>query len=217
MKKLLVLDMDGTLIEYSPKNSSWERIASILGGQELKEKQKEKYKKWLSGEYTSYKEWCVDTYNLHKNYGISKEHMDKLIEEKQYRKGVKSLINEAQNRNYQTVIITGGIKNLADHVKKELNMSNCYTSCEYIFKENGELKDFNFYPYGTSKQKTEALKFLKAIYRYNREDIIYVGNGTNDYGPVKYAGTGISVSRRDCLDEVSDYHFSNLENIKKLL
>lgn len=96
--------MDGTLIEYSPENSSWGRIASILGGQELKEKQKEKYNKWLSGGYDSYREWCIETYKLHKNYGISKKHMYKLIEEKQYRKGVKNLINEAQNLKQHFVL-----------------------------------------------------------------------------------------------------------------
>jgi len=84
-KRLLVLDVEGTLFETKFKIPGtdldltvWQAIAVMLGPGAVSE-EVESHRKWQTGKYPSYIDWMKDTIKIHKRHGLSQRQFMRVV------------------------------------------------------------------------------------------------------------------------------------------
>ena len=198
--KLVFFDLEGTLLkpcyEYDKYKhlkvapSLWTLIAEHLGNEALKEEELTK-QKWTKGKYRGYIEWMEDTIKIHVKYGLTKRFFMNLIKQRiKYYRGVKETLNELRKRNIKTALITGGFKQQADLVQKELKIDHSFAACEYFFDSKGKLVWFNLLP-ADYEGKIDFMRLLMREYKLNKQEVAFVGDGKNDIPLAKEVGISI--------------------------
>lgn len=213
MKKLVVFDLNGTIIKGI--RYSWSILWSAIGlDLSLADKRK---KAFLDG-YISYQEWCkLNCKNFQKG-GLTKDKIRDVLHGEKYSitRNFNDAIIKLKNNNFIVAIISGGVDFLlyemlpnADELFDEIFIN------KLVFDdESGVLKDIIVTPYDWDSLhkgvlgKFAGIKLICDKYNIALKNTVFVGNDENDFKEMSLLGIKIFYN--------SDLHdFSILKTIKK--
>ena len=116
--KLVVFDMDGTIIE---PRSSWAMIHDYFGTDNTEMLQMYIDHKISDKEFVKAD---IKLWNSKSDVPVNEEYINSILDKAKPRKGAKELITSLNEANIKTIILSGGIQYLADKWAKEWNMDD---------------------------------------------------------------------------------------------
>ncbi len=214
--KLIFFDMEGTLCSGKAKLPSggfsktiWTAIAEILGEDALKEEEAT-INRWQRQEYKGYLDWMEDTIKIHLKYGLKKATFESLITSVGFFNGVKESFRIFKEKDIKTAILTGGFKQMADRVQKELNIDYSVSSCEYFWHGSGRLNKWNLVPcYG--KGKALILRSIMQDLGFKSIECAFVGDAEDDMWPAREVGTAIAFNGSKELQRICSFAINSPE------
>ena len=208
-KKLLLADMDSTIIE----EESLDELGKLIG----KENQIVKITEDAMNGMVDFEEALIKRVAMLK--GQSSTILDLLKKKININIGAKELIKTMSFNGSKTVLVSGGFTFLTDHLKNILGFNHAHANSLEIKQKKGELSKLSGKIKGSILDKNSKLKYLEMYikkYRLNHTDTICVGDGANDIEMVKNANLGVSFNGKKILDLEANIHFKNT-NLKGLL
>lgn len=205
--RLVAFDMDGTLIE---QGSSWWAIHQHFGVEEEARKNLEAYER---GEI-DYPEFMRRDIKLWQpTPHISQiEHIFaafKLVP------NAPEVVDEIRRKNYNIVIVTGGIDILAEKVAHRLQIDRILANGLEV-DDRGHLTGegiFRVEPY----MKHEALEKLIGELGLTLAECVAVGDSKYDASFLKHAGFGVAIGRDVTLARVADVVIKDFRHFDQLL
>jgi len=208
-KKLLLADMDSTIIE----EESLDEIAKQIGIEKeiikiTNEAMNGKidFKLALQKRVAMLKGQPANLLNiLKKNININE--------------GAKELINTMKQNGATTVLVSGGFTFLTEHLKTLLGFNYTHANSLEITTNKYKSDILTGKIQGIILDNKAKLKYLNKYVKDNElsyEDTICVGDGANDVEMIKRACLGISFNGKKILDETANVQFKNT-NLKGLL
>lgn len=208
--KLVFFDMEGTLFKKAYEDSkgntapsAWTLIAENLGKETL-EKEEATKDKWNNGEYSGYLEWMEDTIRIHKEYGLTKETFESIMESVPYHEGVKETFDKLKEKGYITALISGGFKYQANRAQRDLKIDHAFAACEYFWGKNGEIDHWNLLPCDY-KGKVDFMKLIMDEHGVKPEECAFVGDGKNDVHFAREVGTSVAFNGAENLQKEATY------------
>ena len=116
--KLVVFDMDGTIIE---PRSSWAMIHDHFGTDNSEMLQMYIEHKISDKEFVKAD---IALWNSKSNRPVNEEYINSILDKAKPRKGAEELISSLHEENIKTIILSGGIQYLADKWAKKWNMDD---------------------------------------------------------------------------------------------
>ncbi len=184
--KMIVTDMDGTLVDYKNPEiySSWDALYNALGLSEENNKLLKEYypKKELEPEWTDKQVGLLKGKSL-------KQGLNGLFPIP-YSKGAKEFFTSLDG-TYKRGILTTGISLVADTIKEELNfdfsVSNILHHKNEVFTGTYEAKVWLWL-----WKKADKLKEISAKFKVALEDICFIGDNDNDIGCFRIVGLPVA-------------------------
>ncbi|MBI2056951.1 haloacid dehalogenase-like hydrolase [Candidatus Pacearchaeota archaeon] len=184
--KMIISDMDGTLVNYpnKPFNSTWDVFPEILSEQNKKEwfRLRDFYLKKRG----HYDEWFNKQLNLLNGISVEKAH--RAFFPIPYSKGVESFFNSLDGK-YIKGIVSSGVGFVAEKIKNDLNFNFQSSSDLEIeaekFTGRGKI-NFDIY------KKDKAIFSIAQKYKINLEEICYIGDHFNDVPAWEAAGLSVA-------------------------
>lgn len=215
--KLIFFDMEGTILERYGRHdlksnvvpSIWQEIAKHLG-EKAWEEEKKGHDLWNKKEFRSFIEWMEYTIQVHKKYNLDKKFFYKILDNTKLQKGAKETFRELRKRGYKTCLISGGFKNQADRVQKELKIDHSFAACEYFFDKNGKLEHWNLLPCDY-EGKIDFMNLIIKEYKFKKEQCAFVGDGKNDIHLAKQIGLSIAFNGHPDLEKICTYSINQPE------
>lgn len=184
MFKLIIFDIDGTLIDSSP--DIWTRLHEAFG---TLDKNKENYKLFKQGKFT-FQEWSYNDIKFFKDSGKTKPDFMKVIEKLNLIPGAKEVIKILKNKGIPLGVVSGGLNLPLDYFFPERPFDEYFVNKIY-FDEFGKISCWHAVPYD-SDAKAEAIRELCLRSQINLSEVCFVGNDVNDIEALKEAGLGIA-------------------------
>ena len=191
-KKLVVFDLDGTLIDK-------EIIDEIAKFANVEDEVKKITKDAMEGRL-EFKKAIKDRVKLFA--GIDENVLKNMADEVVFTPEAKELIYRLKELNYRTAIISGAFTVFTDVLKEKYPVDYAYGN-KFEIKDGkltGNLEGKIIDAYGKAKIMKEIAK--KEGISIN--DIIAVGDGANDRIMIKKAGLGIALNPKKILKKFSD-------------
>lgn len=184
-KKLIVFDMDSTLIQH-------EVIVEMARVHGVGEKVKEITERAMNGEL-NFDEALRERVALLK--GLKRKDMEDIQSHLKLSPGVEKLISELLKKGYKTAILSGGFQYFADNFKKRLNM-------DYAFANNLEfdgdvLSGRLAGKVVNASEKARLVEVLAEKEKISLDQVVAVGDGANDLPMLAKAGFGIAWHAKD--------------------
>lgn len=189
--KLVVLDVDGTLITHN----SWYELNVALGITPIEDRQM--YDAYSAGVIT-YDEWIEKLIYLYKTRGkATKAHITKVLYEGiTVTEGAKEMVEALKAKGYELAVTTGSFDIVAEHVADILGIAKRKGNARFIFDENGMFITMEHD--GEEKfAKVEYLKVFTQELGISVEQCACVGDGGNDIEIFKLTQHGITFSSSD--------------------
>ena len=130
--KLVVFDMDGTIIE---PRSSWAMIHEHFGTDNTEMLQLYIDHKISDEEFVKAD---IKLWNSKSDKPVDENYINSILDKAKPRKGAEELITSLHEKNIKTIIISGGIQYLADKWAKKWNMDEALAN-DLINDEDGNL------------------------------------------------------------------------------
>ena len=210
--KMILSDMDGTLVSYpnKPFNSTWDVFPEILSEQNKKEwfRLRDFYLK-KKGRYN---EWFNKQVNLLS--GLSVEKVNQAFFPIPYSRGAESFFNSL-NGEYVKGIVSSGIGFVAEKIKKDLKFnfqssSNLETKARK-FTGKGKM-NFDLF------EKDKMIINLSKKYKINLKEICYVGDAFNDLPVFEIVGLAVAFNPKEKeLEKKADYVIYDFNELKEIL
>jgi phosphoserine phosphatase len=206
--KLIFFDMEGVIFESGIVEnregiaaSVWSVIPKELGEESVKMSEEGKTK-WAKGEFKNYIEWVEYSIENFRKHGLTKEIFESVINKVKYMPGVIETFEELRKKGYKTVVISGGLKNLANRAIRELGIDHTFAAAEYFFDpSSGRLVNWNIIPCDYDG-KIDFMRLMMREYGISPQDCAFIGDGVNDIPLAKEVGTSIAFNARPELQEV---------------
>jgi len=208
-KKLLLADMDGTII----KEESLDELAKLIG---LEKEVSIITEKAMNGEI-DFQEALIKRVSMLKNQPT--EILNNLKNNININIGAKELIKTMNSNGAQTVLVSGGFTFLTEYLKTILDFSFAHANTLQISKSKNGIEVLTGrveLPILDKKAKLQILKQYTKKLNLNLEETICVGDGANDIEMIQNAGLGVSYNGKDILDKTADLIFRHT-NLKGLL
>ena len=208
-KKLLLADMDGTII----KEESLDELAKLIG---LEKEVSIITEKAMNGEI-DFQEALIKRVSMLKNQPT--EILNNLKNNININIGAKELIKTMNSNGAQTVLVSGGFTFLTEYLKIILDFSFAHANTLQISKSKNGIEVLTGrveLPILDKKAKLQILKQYTKKLNLNLEETICVGDGANDIEMTQSAGLGVSYNGKDILDKTADLIFRHT-NLKGLL
>jgi phosphoserine phosphatase len=191
-RRLVVFDMDGTLIEG-------ELIDELARQANVGEKVSEITHRAMSGEI-EFKEALRERVRLLKGLPVSV--LEEVASSMKLSAGTYELVSTLKAMGFKLALISGGFKFFADRLRQQLGL-------DYAFANDLEVRDGTLTgdikgPIIDREAKGKIVTQLAEKEGIAREEIVAVGDGANDEIMLKNAGLGIAFNASDLLQKVAD-------------
>ena len=202
-KKILVCDMDSTIIE----EESLDEIAEEAGiGNEIKNITK----RAMSGDL-DFKDALLKRIKLLNNYPL--ENIFKLNHKIRFNDGAKELVEKMRANSCKTVLISGGFSPSVSYVAKKIGF-DYYHSNNFLYKKKDGKIVLNGCVQKPILNKNSKLEITKSYLKkldLTLNDVISVGDGANDISLIKHSGIGASYKGKQILNNVADVVFNHTD------
>jgi phosphoserine phosphatase len=220
-KKLLVLDVEGTLFETAVRlpgtdlsSTIWQAIAEKLGPEAI-EAEINTHRKWSAGQYRNYLDWMRETIEIHRRYGLTETLFSSLISNAKYAEGVPKTLNALDRTRFEVVLISGGFRELAGRAQRDFDIQHAFAGCEYLFSQ-GRLVSYNILPCDFAG-KVDFIHLMLKEYGLASEDWVFVGDGLNDVPIAKESPLSICVNGHAALRKVATVSVESFTDVLKYL
>lgn len=203
-KKLIVFDMDSTLIQAE----IIDELAKIAG---VGEKVKDLTSKAMKGEI-DYTKALKERVGLLK--GLKESLVRDLAENMVLTPGSEEVIQILKLMNYKIAIISGGFSIFTDTLKEKLGID--YSFSNKLVIEDGILTGKLEEPIIDAKEKGKIISWLAEVEKISKNEIVAVGDGATDRFMLESSGLGIGFNPKAVLKQFADGVISS-DNIFGLL
>lgn len=191
-RRLVVFDMDGTLIEG-------EIIDELARHANVGERVSEITHRAMAGEI-EFKEALRERVRLLSGLPVSV--LEDVASSMKLSAGTYELVSTLKAMGFKLALISGGFQFFADHLRQQLGL-------DYTFANDLEVKDGiltgNIKGLIIDREaKGNIVKELAEKEGLSREEIVAVGDGANDEIMLKNAGLGIAFNASELLQKVAD-------------
>jgi phosphoserine phosphatase len=192
-KKLIIFDMDSTLIQHEVIDE----MASVFG---IGEKVRSITERAMKGEL-NFDQALKERVSLLK--GLKREELEKIYSHLRLTPGAEVLIRVLKGHGYKTAIISGGFQFFAEKFRARLGMDYALANDldwegEFL---SGRVKD----PVINAEEKARLLEELAKKEMISLEEVIAVGDGANDLLMLAKAGMGIAYHAKEKVRLASRY------------
>jgi len=222
VKKLLVLDIEGTIFQArirlpgtSIDSTIWQGIAHALGPEAVRE-EVETHRRWENGDYPSYTAWMRDTIEIHKRHHLNRDLFQRLVASAQYNPGVIETLKKIDRTEYELLLISGGFRELAARAQRDLSILHAFAACEYLFSADGTLEAYNLLPCDF-KGKISFVDLMLREYDLSAQDWVFVGDGLNDALVAKQAPLSIGYHAHPELKKVVTHTIDSFPDLLEIL
>ena len=185
--KLVVFDMDGTIIE---PRSSWAMIHDYFGTDNTEMLQMYIDHKISDKEFVKAD---IKLWNSKSNVPVNEEYINSILDKAKPLKGAEELITSLHEANIKTIILSGGIQYLADKWAKEWNMDGALAN-DLIDDKNGNLTAIIK---SSGHNKGPVMEKMIEKYNFSKNEIAAVGDTVVDIPTFERAGLSIAVNTED--------------------
>ncbi len=210
MKKPICFDLDGTLIA----GNSWYEFNLYFGMSEIED---QALLNWYSRGIISYDEW--DTFIvriLREKNQCAKEKLPDFLKTLTPRPEAQALIDACIAKGYDPIILSGTMKQVADHMKDMLGMISAHTTSEIVFNTDGTLETIeNQKDEGPAKAR--IFKTICEQYGIDPKDVIHIGDSRNDLETFELTSRGILIGDYEKLKPFAWKQVQNLTEIIEFL
>jgi len=195
-KRLLVLDMDMTLIQMEVID----QIASLCG----KEKEVHKITELAMNGEIDFNTSLIKRVSLLK--GLEEEKLELVYKNIKYTEGTNELIKISKELGYKVAVISGGFTYFTERIKKDLCLDYAYANNLEI--KNGKLTGKIKGEIVNAEKKAEILIKIAKENNIHLDQVIAVGDGANDIPMLQKAGLGIAFNAKQKVKEKAKFSIS---------
>ena len=191
-KRLIVFDVDGTLID----TEVIDKLAEVAGAGE---KVREITQRAMNGEI-DFKQALRERARLLK--GLNAGILDNIANNLQITLGAEELISTLKTLGYKVALVSGGFTYFVDKIKERLGIDYAYAN-KLVIKDGkltGEVEE----PIIDDRLKGEIVHQLAEKENLLMEEIVAVGDGANDRFMLQNSGLGIALNPKEILKKVAD-------------
>ncbi|MFQ6077078.1 MAG: HAD family hydrolase [Candidatus Bathyarchaeia archaeon] len=187
MKKALVVDFDGTLVEYV---NSWDIIRDAFG------LRKHMWGKLVLTGVMSEREFRAREIEEWRRRGITKDRLERLFHEMPIKKGARTILSVARERGYIIAVISQAPSFVLEMFYRLTGFNPDFeASYRFEFDVDGFVSGICF-PYTKENGlpcKMVAAKAFAEAFGVARENVVAVGDHINDAEMMEWAGYSIAV------------------------
>jgi len=208
--KLVVLDLDGTVVKYDGRwHSSWDAVGFASG----KKEEYDKFSHYYYPKKELYPEWMQKSAQLLRGCRVSD--VEKVIFPPPYVDGVRDTLDMLKKRSCVCGILSSGVGFVADRAKKDLSLdfavANKVIVRDGIFSGDSEVI-VNLW------HKEKNLIELCRKFGVSLKDTLFIGDNDNDISSMKVCGHSIAFSpATESVRDTADASFESWAGIKEYL
>ena len=198
-KKLLISDMDGTIIENETLND----IANFLGKGDQVKKITDLGLKGRLDFSTSLEN------RVHLLKGLRLSSLEEAKRIVTFKKGAKKLFKVLKEKNFTTVLVSGGFKPITTYVQKYLSMDYEYSN---TFGVIGDLFDgTTIGPIINANYKEKIVNKLLKKLNLNKNQIVGIGDAANDMNMLLSVGLPIAFKAQEIVKANFENQINNTD------
>jgi phosphoserine phosphatase len=146
--------------------------------------------------------------------GHPKELIDEVLKGIKFNPGGKTLVRTLNSRGYISNLITGGFKPISSYVGEQLGFHNVISN-EFCFDENDKFTGEYVAINGERNSKYRYMETLSKEKNLSFNEMLAVGDGSNDLEMLKHSGLGIGYHAHEIIREHIDtqIQFTDLTTI----
>lgn len=207
--KLVVFDMDGTIIE---PRSSWAMIHDHFGTDNSEMLQMYIDHKISDKEFVKAD---IALWNSKSDRPVNEEYINSILDKAKPRKGAEELITNLHEANIKTMILSGGIQYLADKWAKKWNMDDALAN-DLIDDSEGNLTAVIK---SSGHNKGPVMEGMIEKYNLSKNEIAAIGDTVVDIPTFERAGLSVAVNTEDeRVISKANYHLKgDLSELTKLI
>lgn len=191
-KRLLVLDVDSTLIQ----NEVIELLAAEAGCLDEVHQLTDRAMQGLLDFESS----------LHERVallaGLDEAAIDRAWANLNYTPGARTFINVLRRLGYRTAIVSGGFTHFTDRIRDELGID--HSRANQLEVVDGLLTGKVIGPIVDREGKARALREVALLENIPLEQTVAVGDGANDVDMLSAAGLGVAFNARPVVEQAAD-------------
>ena len=196
-KRLIVLDMDSTLIQ----TEVIDEMAKVHG---VEDEITTITEKAMNGEI-DFNDALVKRVKILKGFRVGQMHT--ILNGLSYTPGCEEFIHTVKSLGHKVALISGGFSFFADALKKKLDL-------DYAFSNDLEIVDGRLTggiqgQIINADQKAFLLKFMAQQEKISLEQVVAIGDGANDLPMLSAAGLGIAYHAKGIVRERAQNHMSH--------
>lgn len=190
-KRLIVFDVDGTLIDA-------EMIDELAKAAGVGAKVSEITSKAMNGEI-EFKQALKERVRLLK--GLDAGVLESILENLDVTPGAEELITSLKALGYKVALISGGFIQFVERIKEKLGIDYVYANTLVI--KDGRLTGELMEPIIDAERKAELMREIAAKENLLMEQVVAVGDGANDRFMLQNSGLGIALYPKEVLQKVA--------------
>ncbi len=190
-KRLIVFDVDGTLIDA-------EMIDELAKAAGVGRKVSEITSRAMNGEI-DFKQALTERVRLLK--GLDVTILDSIVENLDVTPGAEELIIALKALGYKIALISGGFTQFVEKIKQKLGIDYVYANRLVI--RDGKLTGEVVEPIIDAERKADLMREIAEKENLLMEQVVAVGDGANDRFMLQNSGLGIALYPKDVLQKVA--------------
>lgn len=196
-KRLIVLDMDSTLIQS-------EVIVEMARVHGVSDKVHDITERAMNGEL-DFSESLIERVKLLK--GLEESKLQEILKKIKLTDGVEDFISTVKNLGYKVAIISGGFQYFANAFKDQLGLDYAFANDLEI--TDGKLDGLVKGNIVDATKKAMLVEMLAQQENINLEQVVAIGDGANDLQMLAKAGLGIAFHAKQIVKETASQHMSH--------
>ena len=177
--KAVVFDFDGTLTKSKKGSNCWYKIWEYIDDLAYDEMLFYMYRKKLIDN----DEWFELIFKRYKEKAVKREYLEDIANSIELLPGAYQTLKQLHNNGVKIFVLSGGVRQIIESVLKREEVDNFITSIEaydLIFDESGKLAGYSQPNLHSLERKEEYVEQIKTNYQLKNDEILFIGNGSND-------------------------------------